>query len=241
MNYTVLTACLNSSAVIMRSINSVISQEKLPVQYIFVDGGSTDNTIETIKTSGIGEHGIELIILNQKEKSGITGAWNIGLKEVKGDVVFILNSDDWYEPGAALSSMRIFEKNPQEEIVLSPAYFHSTDRNKFVRQNRNLMFFPFLMPIVHPGCFVKRSVYERLGYFNESYRISADYEFVYRCRKAGIKFCEIRNPLVNMMLGGTANNSRERARKETLEIGRKYCTVPLLPEIAYFARWITGR
>ena len=101
--------------------------------------------------------------------------------------------------------------------------------------------FPVMMPIAHPGCFVKKSVYDKVGLFEQKYRISADYEFLYRCYSKGVKFCRIRKPLVNMELGGTANSNRGTARKETLEIGRKYCRVPLLPELAFFARVLAGR
>ncbi len=243
MTYSVITACLNSAGTIRRSIDSVLSQKPLPAEYIFVDGGSTDATLEIIRHTGedAGKGGlpVKIRIISQEEKTGITGAWNLALKEITTDTVFILNSDDWYEPDAASEVEKAFN-DTGADIVISSAYFHGSG-GKVIRHCRSFNLFPLLMPIVHPGCFVKKSVYDKVGLFDQKYRISADYEFLYRCRSKDVKFHEIRKVLVNMELGGTANSSRSAARSETVEIGRKYSSVMLLPELAYLARWLTGR
>jgi GT2 family glycosyltransferase len=159
---------------------------------------------------------------------------------VTSDLVFILNSDDWYEPGAVADVLDAFKENPEAEIVYGPALFHLRNE-QFVRNCRPLWMFPVMMPIAHPSCFVRKSVYDKVGLFDEKYKISADYEFLYRCISKGVKFCEIRKALVNMELGGYANSNRGAARKETLEIARRYCRLPLLPEIACLARRLSGR
>ncbi len=244
MNYSVLTACLNSERTIRKSIDSVLSQKIKPAEYIFVDGGSTDRTVQIIweKEMFARDNNFKTVfkIINQDEKTGITGAWNLGLKEIRSDIVFILNSDDWYESDAASKVINCFENRSDAEIVVSSALFHNQS-GKFTVHCKPFCLFPVLMPVIHPGCFVKKSVYDKIGYFDEKYRISADYEFLYRCRKKGIKICEIRKITVNMELGGTANRNRVAARVETLEIGRKYSAIPLLPEMAYLARLATGR
>ena len=237
MTYSVLTACLNSERTIGRSIDSVLSQKIRPSEYIFVDGGSADGTLQIIKENNLKTC---FKIINQTEKTGITGAWNMALREVSSDLVFILNSDDWYEPGAVADVLDVFKGKPEAEIVYGPTLFHRGNE-QFVRNCRPLWTFPVMMPVAHPACFVRKSVYEKVGLFDEKYKISADYEFLYRCRSKGIKFCEIRKVLVNMELGGTANRNRATARGETREIARRYCPVPLLPELAYLARVVTGR
>lgn len=244
MTYTVLTACLNSGRTIGRSIDSVLSQKIHPAEYIFIDGGSSDETLQIIWERELSakknDFKTSFKIIAQKEKTGITGAWNLGLKEISSDMVFILNSDDWYEPDAVTDVLNAFSENPEAEIIYSPILFHS-GKDRFVRNCRPLWMFPFMMPIAHPSCFVRKSVYDKVGVFEGKYKISADYEFLYRCRSKGIRFCEIRKVLVNMELGGTANRNRGVARKETLEIGRRYSAIPLLPELAYLARFLTCR
>ncbi|OGV37101.1 MAG: hypothetical protein A2X48_04630 [Lentisphaerae bacterium GWF2_49_21] len=239
MTYSIITACLNSARTISRSIDSVLSQKTLPDEYIFVDGGSADGTLQIIKERG-GDFKTSFKIINQTEKTGITGAWNLGLKEVNSDLVFILNSDDWYEPDAVPEIFNAFEANPDADIAYGSIDFHEGNR-KYTRDCRPLWMFPVMMPIAHPACFVRKSVYDKMGCFDERYRISADYEFLYRCHIKGIKFCEIRKVLVNMELGGTANSNRAAARAETREIAKKYCQIPFLPDLAYFSRILTGR
>lgn len=237
MTYSILTACLNSERTIRRSIDSVLSQGIQPAEYVFVDGGSADGTLQMIRENNFKT---SFKIINQKEKTGITGAWNLGLAEVKTDIVMILNSDDWYEPDTVPEILGAFEDNPDVGIVYGSTYFHK-GKDKYLRNCRPLWMFPVMMPIAHPACFVRKSVYDKVGLFDENYKISADYEFLYRCRRKGMKFCEIRKPFVNMELGGTANRNRETARWETREIAKKYCSVPSLPEMAYLARLVCGR
>jgi glycosyltransferase involved in cell wall biosynthesis len=244
MKYSVITACLNSERTIGRSIESVLSQEASPSEYFFVDGGSVDKTLQIIWGNELfarkNNFKTSFEIINQKEKTGITGAWNMALRKVSSELVFILNSDDWYEPGAITEVLDFFKGNPAAEIVYGPALFHR-GREQFVRNCRPLWLFPAMMPIAHPACFVRRSVYGEVGLFDEKYKISADYEFLYRCRSKGVKFCEIRKVLVNMELGGTANRNRATARRETCEIAKKYCPVPLVPAMAHLARLVSGR
>ncbi len=244
MTYSIITACLNSARTIERSINSVLSQKILPAEYIFVDGGSADETLKIIaekdELSRNNNLGICFKVINQAEKTGITGAWKLALKEVSSDLVFILNSDDWYESDAMEEVISAFEGSPDADIMYGPIYFH-TNSEKILRNCRPLWMFPVMMPIAHPSCFVRKGVYDRMGLFDGKYRISADYEFLYRCYASGMKFHQIHRPLVNMELGGAANSSRATAREETLEIGRKYCRLPLIPELAYMARVLLGR
>ena len=241
MNYAVITACLNSEKTIERSIDSVLKQEILPYEYIFVDGGSKDATLKIIsnKTNNVKN---SFKIINQIEKTGITGAWNMALEKITSDIIFILNSDDWYEKDTAKQVMDCFEKNKNAGIVLTSVNFHNPENNStYIRHNRNFGFFPFLMPVLHPGCFVRQNVYEKYGFYNDKYKISADYDFFYRVYTSGVEFCEIRKALVNMELGGTAGRNRGLARMETREIARKYCNLTVLPEIAYYLRTLTGR
>lgn len=244
MNYAVLTACLNSGRTLGRSIDSVLSQKIQPSEYIFVDGGSADGTLQIIREKTSFAEGnnskTAFKIINQTEKTGITGAWNLGLKEISADIIFILNSDDWYGSDTVSEILSAFEGNPDAGIVYGSICFHRGN-DKYLRNCRPLWMFPVMMPIAHPACFVRKSVYDKVGIFDQKYKISADYEFLYRCRNRGIKFHKIHKVLMNMELGGYANSNRANARRETLQIAKRYSPIPLLPELAYFARLIAGR
>ena len=184
---------------------------------------------------------IKVKIISQNEKTGITGAWNFALKEVSGDVVHCLNSDDWYESGSISTVLEAFTKWPNADIMYGNVYFHPLRGNKYIRYCRPLILFPFLMPLAHPATFVRRSVFGKIGLFDETLSISSDYDFFYRCYKKKLIFRKIKKPLTNMQLGGAANSNRRTARRETLKVALKYTSVPILPYTAYCTRKLFNR
>ena len=97
------------------------------------------------------------------------------------------------------------------------------------------------MPIPHPGCFVRRRVYDRIGPFNEGYAVSADYDFVYRAARAGCRVHSLGEPLVSMRPGGFARHRLALARRETFRIARRQSGRILLPGAAFVARWLANR
>ncbi len=247
MTYSVITVCLNSGKTVKRTIDSVLGQSLAPKEYVFVDGGSTDNTREIIQEAisqvSEGSASTEFTVLSQTSKGGITEAWNIGLDTIRGDVVFILNSDDWYLPDTAEYVLSVFGDNRDVGIVLGGGiYVDGPDdvRGEMV-YNRPFMVLPFAMAAIHPACFVRREVYRSIGKFEARYRVAADYEFIYRARKANVRFKVCRRTLVNVLKGGFAAQNRELARREVFEIGRKYCRLALLPYLAFFLRAALGR
>lgn len=245
MNYGVITICRNAAATIARSLRSVQAQSVPPAQYVVVDGGSTDGTLAVVEDLAEGmPAGCEFQTVHQPTPpagvAGIPNAWNLGLAQLQTDVVFLLNADDWLEPDAAATVMAAFEAVPEAGLLTSPIRIVGEEGERILRP-RPLWLFPFLMPVMHPGCFVRRSVYDRVGDFDERYRISADYDFVYRCRRAGVVFHGLSEPLVNMQWGGMARQNLPTARRETLAIARRHCRIPGLPFLAYVLRRVLGR
>jgi glycosyltransferase involved in cell wall biosynthesis len=236
MKYSLITVCLNAAETLRRTIDSVRSQTLPPAEYIFVDGGSADGTLEIISSANFAKGKTEKILLKQKTKSGIYGAINEGIKTAKSEFIFILHSDDWYEKNAAELVLAKFAESSDADVVLSDAYFHPLSSKEYIKRQRSFIFFPFLMPIIHPAAFVRKRVYEKYGLYDENYAISADYEFFYRCFVKKLKFCEIRKPLVHVQLGGFANTNRERARSETLNAAMRHSSLKILPKAAFFAR-----
>jgi glycosyltransferase involved in cell wall biosynthesis len=245
ITYSVITACWNSARTITRCVGSVLGQTVLPKEYLFVDGGSTDNTREIIRQSFADHSGpsgaVAWKLLEQGDVRGINAAWNVALKECTGDVVFILNSDDWYENNCAELVLSAMRDHCDADIVL--ANIRTYRRGKTVpcgvRSNRPEWLFPILMPYVHPACFVRRVVYERLGGFDTAYVMAGDYDFLWRCKANGIKSVKLPEILSNFELGGLANSHRELARLEMFRVARKYRL--LLPFVALTVRYITGR
>jgi glycosyltransferase involved in cell wall biosynthesis len=246
MNYSVITICFNSAATLKNTIASVLAQTELPAEYIFVDGGSSDGTLEIIHqsiTSARGRLPIAFRLIAQKDAGGITGAWNLGLEAASGDLVFILNSDDSYRPNTAKRVLAQFERSRGSGIVVGAGAYRQpgpAERSQIV-QCRPWWILPFAMPIVHPACFVKRSVYSDIGPFDTAYRVAADYEFIYRARKAGVQFVVCDEVLVEVLTGGFSARNRELARRELLAIGQRHSCCPGLAAVSYALRRLTGR
>ena len=247
MKISLITICWNSERTLSRSLKSVMEQSRRPDEYVFVDGGSTDHTLailEEFKTRAESK-GMAVRILQQVRHEGAAGipdAWNQGISEVTGDVVGLLNSDDWYESTALESVENVLEAHPKCGAVSCPTRFVNEygKEEKVFYPKCLCVFLPFMMPVPHPGLFVKQKTYDFIGKYNVGYRISADYDWIWRFYKAGQTLAYVKDPQVNMELGGLANSNRDLARYETLEIASKH-GARRLARMAWLLRKITGR
>jgi len=245
MTYGVVTICRNAAETVQRCIESVFAQNPPPAQYVVVDGGSTDGTLGIVtEWLAAAPAPCECSVVHQppppQDVAGIPNAWNLGLRELHVDVVVLLNADDWLEPDAAETVLTEFSAAPEADLLISPIRIVAAEGERIL-QPRPFWLFPFLMPVMHPGCFVRQRVYDQVGAFSERYRISADYDFMYRCRRARCAFRGYSRPLVNMQWGGMARQNLPTARRETLAIARRHCPVPGLPWLAYLLRRLLGR
>jgi glycosyltransferase involved in cell wall biosynthesis len=247
ITYSVITACWNSARTITRCVDSVLGQKIRPKEYFFVDGGSTDNTRELIQQS-FAEHydasgPVAWRVLEQGDVRGISAAWNVALKECTGDIVFILNSDDWYKPDCAERVLAAFRDNPDADIVVANAHLWGRGEKSpcGVWRNRTERLFPVLMPYVHVSCFVRRRVYESLGGFDPALGLAMDYDFLWRCKVGGIKIVRLPDLLSNFELGGAANSHRKQARLETYRVAVRHGGDRWIPMAALAIRYLTNR
>ncbi len=242
MRISLVTICWNAEKTLRRAVSSVLAQTRLPDEYAFVDGGSTDGTLgllaELCKT--LEERGVKAWVIQQQRKegeAGIPSAWNQGIAQMTGDVIGLLNSDDWYETKALKTVEAAFE-SADAGMVSAAVRFVAPGTGKECKVFRRMppWQLSFRMTVPHPGLFVKKGTYDVVGLYDTAYRISADYDFVWRCHKADIATVSIGEPLVSMELGGTANQNRRLARRETLQIARKYSVFPILAWLAWLVR-----
>lgn len=249
MKTTVVTICWNAERTLARCVRSLLGQTCRPEEHLVVDGGSTDGTLAVL--AGLEQEyavaGVALRVLNQERRpgeAGIPSAWNQGLANARGDLIALLNSDDWYEPTALEQVQAAFAQAPAPgpAMVVAPVNLvrpgGETARTLYPKC---LWLAEVLMPLPHPGCFVRREVYfSQVGLFDCRYRISADYDFVWRCRKARVAMAYLAKPLVNMEMGGLANRSRRLARRETLAIACRHSRCPAPALAAWAVRTLAG-
>ncbi len=249
MDYAVVTICLNSIKTLENTVRSVLHQSILPRQYVFIDGGSSDGTLELISKMHfeLTQQGVSVKIINQRlvdpSIAGIPHAWNLGIDAVTSDIIFILNSDDWYgDVDLASKVLECFQNNDTDAIVGRTCMRSSSDPSGSGEEvkNKSLLFFPVLNPLNHPAFFVRLSTYHRLGNYDCRYFISSDYDFMYRAHIGGkIKMCS--NICVDRLPGGLASQNLSVARHETYLIGKTRSNGFIWPLLALAIRTILRR
>lgn len=173
MKFSIITVCYNSIKTIEQTIESVLSQNYSNLEYIIVDGGSTDGTCDLIE-----KYRKEISVYISESDHGLYDAMNKGIEVSTGDIVAFLNSDGWYEIGTLEKVRRYFEDSTID-IVSGIMYMWTgkiCSKYSVDRQNRENVFFESIYP--QPALFVKRELFLRFGGFDTSYQIAADTKWI---------------------------------------------------------------
>lgn len=180
MKISLLTVSYNSAATIEDTIKSVVSQDYKDIEYIIVDGKSKDNTVDIIKS-----YDSQLSQWISEPDKGIYDAMNKGLKMTSGEVVGMLNSDDYYFDNHVISKVAQAFEDPSVDAVFGNLIVVDPNRlDKVVRLYSAKKWHPgkfakgFMPP--HPTFFVRRKYYEQFGLFKTDYKIASDYELLIR-------------------------------------------------------------
>lgn len=168
---SIITACYNSEKTIERTLKSVLAQTYSNYEYIIIDGMSTDDTLKIIDAYR-NAFGSKLKVVSERD-SGIYNAMNKGIKMASGELVGIINSDDWYEPDALQTIVYSF--NHEKYSVLYGMTYNYLNNKPYQIYMINYEFLNKVM-IPHPSCFVTRDTYLDLGMYDETYKSSADYD-----------------------------------------------------------------
>ncbi|MFN9493326.1 MAG: glycosyltransferase family 2 protein [Sphingobacteriales bacterium] len=207
MKVSVITATYNSAATVADTLRSVRDQSYPLVEHLIIDGGSKDNTMEIVA-------GFPHIkqICSEKDR-GIYDAMNKGVKRATGDIVGILNSDDFYASENVLREVvDTFEQSGCDAVYGDLQYVDKDDVSKVVRYWRSGPYqqgaFKWGWMPPHPSFFVRHTLYDRCGLFNLDMKTAADYELMLRMiHKEGASLQYLPNVLVKMRTGGASNSS----------------------------------
>lgn len=207
---SIITVSYNSQATIMDTLESILNQSYDDIEYILIDGKSKDNTVNIIKhyKEKFNNKGICYKWISEPD-SGIYDAMNKGIKMCNGEIIGIVNSDDYLEKKAIEKVVQAYYKHPNFDIYHGDIKMQIQNQQcSYVKKKLdNMSDFKFNgMPVNHPATFVKKSVYERLGVFKTEYRNAGDYEFILRCLYNDIRFFRIFEVLSNMRDGGQSDD-----------------------------------
>ena len=219
MKITVITVCYNSARTIERSIQSVVSQKYHDLEYIIIDGGSTDGTQDIVKKY---EHSIAVYI--SEPDKGIYDAMNKGIENATGDIVAFLNSDDWYIAEAGVfNKVEGYFRHRKADIISGgicacrDGVCTKVPRVELTKEN---IFFDIVCP--HPALFVKRKLYESLGGFDISYKIAADTKWIINAYMKGIDILCVEDYLTYFSEGGISTTKRYSTLEEQYNVVRCY-------------------
>lgn len=227
---SIITVCYNSEETIEQTIKSVLGQSYDNIEYIIVDGLSTDGTKEIIKRY---RQSIDKFI--SEPDDGIYDAMNKGIRMASGDIVGIINSDDWYEKDTVYHAVKTFEEHPDGEVAHGRQYDIVNDRVVEEKIIKNIISSEFLITICHPTFFVKRSVYERYGVFDCRYKTVGDGDFVFRLYLAGVKFY-YNNDIIAYFRWGGASSKAEALFDNEMMYSAYFRNLPLdKQDVAYKA------
>lgn len=211
MKISLVTVSFNSAATIRDTFESILKQDYSDYEYIVVDGLSKDATVDIIKEYEPRFQG-KMRWISEKD-SGLYDAMNKGIKMATGDVVGILNSDDFFSASDVFSAVaQCFKEQKPEAVYGDVLYVRPDDLTHIVRHYSSGSFKRWkmrlgLMP-AHPTFYAQRQLFDRLGFYRTDYRIAADFDLLLRfIFLANIKTSYIAKNFVTMRTGGVSTNS----------------------------------
>lgn len=218
MKISIITIAYNSAETIEATIQSVIAQDYTDVEYIIIDGASKDTTMDVVD-----RYRDQIAVVVSEPDKGIYDAMNKGVARATGEVVGILNSDDFYADTTVLSDVAArFKETGADAVYADLVYVERENPDKVVRYWKSKPYTPGMfrkgwMP-AHPTFFLKNACYRAHGTYSTELRSAADYELMLRMlEKHAISAVHLPRVLTKMRVGGQSNVSlknRIRANKE---------------------------
>jgi len=218
MQISIITVCYNSAATIEKTLESVAKQTYCNIEYIVVDGNSTDETLDIVKVNDA----VVTKCTSEPDK-GLYDALNKGIAIAMGDVIGFVHSDDFLAEPIVLSKVaKAFDDAKVDGVYGDLQYVNKEETSKIVRYWKSEQFTPDLlkkgwMP-PHPTLFLRKEVYEKHGNFNLNYKIAADYDLMLRIfSDPHLNFKYLPMVFTKMRVGGASNRSLKNIKLKSQE------------------------
>lgn len=237
LRVSVITVCYNSSETIESTIRSVISQSYENIEYIIIDGKSTDSTLSIIE-----KYKNKVAKFVSEKDNGLYDAINKGIALSTGDIIAIIHADDFYVTLNTIAEVvKVFEEKKTDTVYGDLQYVERTDTNKIKRNwisgeyNKQNFLKGWMPP--HPAFFAKKECYDKFGLFNTDLRSAADYELMLRfLYKHNCSAAYLPQVLVKMRVGGKSNVSIANRIKANREDKKAWLINDLKPGLLTFIR-----
>lgn len=221
MKISIITVVHNNVHTILQCIHSVVNQDYADIEYIVIDGDSTDGTKAILE-----KHSDKIDVLVSEPDDGIYDAMNKGIRIAKGEIIGILNSDDFYPSTDVISKIAsVFQNAGNQALYGDLIYVDKQDieiTRRYWEGGQIESFLKGWHP-PHPTFFVRKSVYDKYGLYDISLDISADFEMMFRLiEKEKIEIAYIPEVLVHMRMGGASNGSLRNLWRAFFQIKKSF-------------------
>lgn len=211
---TIITVCYNCEKTIRDTLESVLHQTYSNIEYLIVDGSSTDRTLDIVKEYIPLFQG-RMHYISEKDK-GIYNAMNKGIRMASGQLIGIINGDDFYELDAVETAVKNMNSAQCQVIYGYLQIIRGNAKKQIAKENhknlKNEM-------IPHPSCFITRRTYQKYGLFLEWFKVAADYELMLRLyNKKDVVFTQIKKVQANFRLGGASTDKKYSLEREIARV-----------------------
>jgi Glycosyltransferases involved in cell wall biogenesis len=225
---SLITVCKNSDATIGRTITSVEAQKDDGVEYLIIDGGSTDTTLTVIEACPC----IDLLV--SEPDQGIADAFNKGICRATGDIIALLNADDQLALNTLAIVRSYFANHPEVDVVHGDVLLHKNGRTIKRLKPAGRWWYPWRLVLFnHPATFVRRVVYERHGLFDTGYRIAMDAEMFLRWMSRGVTIRYLPEVLAIMETDGVSGQQATVGYREVRKAAVQHGYSALLATVNY--------
>lgn len=243
---SIITVVFNGEKFLEQTIQSVLNQTYKNIEYIIIDGGSTDLTIGIIK-----KYEDKLAYWISEKDGGIYDAMNKGIVKATGDLIGIINSDDFYSKKTSVESIvKAYLNNEFPDILYANMKFFNPDTNQFKIIYPSIFTLKFDMTLNHPTCFLKSELYKN-KLFDINFKICADYDLILFFYMNGKKLLHVDEIIMTMRIGGASDNFK-LSTKEVFKVQKKYFSIFLASKNFVFRHtkrflknilmlWISGK
>ena len=216
MKVSIITSCYNRESTICGAIESVLAQDYPDIEFIVVDGASKDGSVETIKSmmdDGRWKKSWKFI---SEPDHGMYEAINKGIRMATGDIIGLVHSDDFLYDNHVISDVvKRFEETNADFLYGDGVFVNADDTNKPVRNWIGGTYHRWKVACgwlpLHPTCYIRRDVMMREGLYDESYKIAADSDLLFRyLYMANLKVTYLKRKIIRMRMGGLSTDSAKR-------------------------------
>lgn len=216
MKVSIITSCYNRAQTIQGAIESVLAQDYPDIEFIVVDGASKDGSVETIKSMMDDGRWKKAWKFISEPDHGMYEAINKGIRMATGDIIGLVHSDDFLYDNHVISDVvKRFEETNADFVYGDGVFVNANDTNKPVRNWIGGSYHRWKVACgwlpLHPTCYIKREVMIREGLYDESYKIAADSDLLFRyLYMANLKVTYLKRKIIRMRMGGLSTDSAKR-------------------------------